>query len=106
MSRPLRIEYPNAYYHVMNRGAAKQIVFHNSKHYQLFIRLLAELHKRFHVKIHAYCLMPSHYHILFQAPLANLSNAMRHLNSLYTRRLTHYKKEMVRYFEGVLNRFL
>ena len=92
MSRPLRIEYPDACYHIMNRGAAKQIIFHDSKHYQLFIRLLDELHKRFHIKIHAYCLMPNHYHILLQTPLANLSHAMRHLDSLYTRRYNILQK--------------
>ena len=86
MSRPLRIEYPDAWYHIMNRGAAKQLIFNNGDHYKLFIQLLNELHNRFQVRIHAYCLMPNHYHILLQTPLANLSCAMRHLDSLYTRK--------------------
>lgn len=86
MSRPLRIEYPGAWYHIMNRGAAKQLIFHNTNHYKIFTQLLNELHKRFQVRIHAYCLMPNHYHILLQTPLPNLSCAMRHLDSLYTRR--------------------
>jgi putative transposase len=70
----------------MNRGAAKQRIFQNTKHYKIFLHLLNELHSRFQVKIHAYCLMPNHYHLLIQTPLANLSCAMRHLNSLYTRK--------------------
>jgi len=93
MSRPLRIEYPGAWYHIMNRGAAKQLIFHNPNHYKIFIQLLNELHKRFQIRILAYCLMPNHYHILLQTPLANLSRAMRHLNSLYTRRYNISQKK-------------
>lgn len=86
MSRPLRVTYPGAWYHIMNRGAAKQLIFNDIDHYKMFIQLLGELHERFQVRIHAYCLMPNHYHILLQTPLANISCAMRHLDSLYTRR--------------------
>ena len=76
----------------MNRGAAKQLIFHNANHYKIFIQLLNELHKRFQIRVHAYCLMPNHYHILLQTPLANLSRAMRHLDSLYTRRYNLLQK--------------
>ncbi len=37
MSRPLRIEYPNAWYHVMNRGRRGENIFHDKKDYQMFI---------------------------------------------------------------------
>ncbi len=85
MARPLRIEYEGAWYHVMNRGAARQATFRSKQHYELFLHLLLEINRRFQVEIHAYCLMPNHYHLLIRTPLANLSKAMRHLNSLYTR---------------------
>jgi len=86
MARPLRIEYEGAWYHVINRGAARQSIFTKKIHYELFLHLLLEINRRFQVEIHAYCLMPNHYHLLIRTPRPNLSNAMRHLNSLYTRR--------------------
>lgn len=86
MARALRIEYEGAWYHVMNRGAARQPIFRTEKHYVLFLQLLAEIKQRFHIEIHAYCLMPNHYHLLLRTPFPNLSNAMRHLNSIYTRK--------------------
>ena len=86
MARPLRIEYPGAWYHVMNRGARKKTIFHNSKYHQLFLKLLSEISKRYQIHIHAYCLMPNHYHLLVNTPLGNLSKAMKYLNGLYTQR--------------------
>jgi len=90
MSRSLRILYPNAWYHILNRGASRVTIFHDNSDYQIFLNLLAQVHSRYQFEIHAYCLMPNHYHLLIRTPLANLSNGMRHLDSLYTVR--HNKK--------------
>jgi len=93
MSRPLRLEYPGAWYHVMNRGLAKQLIFHTDAHRQLFLGLLFDIHHRYQIEIHAYCLMGNHYHLFIRTPLANLSRAMRHLNGVYTQR---YNQQMNR----------
>ena len=94
MSRSLRLLYNNAWYHVMNRGAARATIFHNNSDYQAFINIFDKLHSRYNFEIHAYCLMPNHYHILIRTPLANLSDGMRHLNGLYTSYYNHkYKKD-------------
>ena len=61
MSRPIRIEYEDAYYHVINRGRAHQNIFHNPDYYEMFLSVLAEAHQRFGVEIHSYCLMTNHY---------------------------------------------
>ena len=86
MSRPLRLEFPGAWYHVMNRGLARQTVFHDSDCYGAFLDGLADANDRFNLKIHAYCLMGNHYHLLVHTPLGNLSRAMRHINGVYTQR--------------------
>ncbi len=86
MSRPLRIQYPDAWYHVMNRGRRGDNVFVTKEDYWAFIDLLEELDEVFNVKVAAYCLMSNHYHLLFQTPDANLSRSMRHLNGVYTQR--------------------
>ena len=57
MARPERVEYEGAYYHVMNRGRGRQSVFHEEKYYKYFLQCLEQVHKRFAMEIHAYCLM-------------------------------------------------
>ena len=91
MSRPLRIDYPGAWHHVMNRAIRGQNLFVNKLDNQQFIDLLKETADLFNVKVAAYCLMPNHYHLLLQTPEANLSRCMRHLNGVYTQRynVTH-----------------
>ena len=86
MPRPLRIQYPDAWYHVMNRGRRGDEVFSEAKDYVAFIALLKETVEDYNVKVAAYCLMPNHYHLLVQTPDSNISRAMRHLNGVYTQR--------------------
>jgi len=86
MARPLRIQYENATYHIMNRGRDRQTVFCNPDYYQAFLQCLEEAHKRFAAEIQAYCLMSNHYHLLIKTPHANLDRIMRHINGVYTQR--------------------
>lgn len=90
MSRPLRILYPYAWYHVMNRGAARVATFHENDDYKKLLDLLLRIHRRYQFEIHAYCLMPNHYHLLLRTPLENLNRGMQYLNSLYTQ---YYNKK-------------
>jgi REP element-mobilizing transposase RayT len=53
MSRPLRIEYENAFYHVMNRGRGRQQVFLETSYYDAFLECLNEAHARFGMEMHA-----------------------------------------------------
>jgi len=100
MSRPLRIEYENAYYHVMNRGRGRQQIFPNTDHYVDFEQCLSEAHIRFGIEIHAYCLMGNHYHLLIKTPRGNLSRAMRHIDGVYTQRHNRRKKTDGSLFRG------
>lgn len=61
MSRPLRIQYPDAWYHVMNRGRRGDEIFCEDKDYITFIDLLKEIVEDYNVKVSAYCLMSNHY---------------------------------------------
>jgi len=100
MSRPLRIEYENAYYHVMNRGRRQQNIFHFQDYYDAFLSTLEEAHHRFGVQILSYCLMPNHYHLLVKTPEANLGRAMRHINGVYTQRHNRLLKTDGSLFRG------
>src|SRR3990172_2557050 len=84
MSRPLRIEYPGAYYHVMNRGTARQKIFLNDQDRQRFLDLLGQTCQMWGVRVYAYCLMDNHYHLLVETTDVALSRAMRHLDGIYT----------------------
>lgn len=85
MSRPLRIEYPNAWYHVINRGQHREPIFTESKDYFSFLETVRESSEIWHLRVAAYCLMPNH-HLLVQTPQGNLSRCMRHIDGVYTQR--------------------
>ena len=91
MARPLRMEYEDAFYHVMNRGRGRQRVFPNPSYYESFLLCLKEAHKRFGIEIHTYCLLGNHYHLLIKTPRGNLSRAMRHIDGIYTQRHNRLK---------------
>ncbi len=86
MSRPLRIEYPGAYYHVMNRGLAYQPIFKADEDREKFLDGLGEVHSRWNARIFCYCLMGNHYHLGVQTPGEPLSRIMRHIDGVYTQR--------------------
>lgn len=87
MARPLRIEYPGAWYHVLNRGRRRENIFFSDNDYKLFLKVLGECTKLFNIEIHAYSLIPNHYHLLIRTPNGNLSRGMRHLNGVYTQKI-------------------
>lgn len=100
MPRPTRIQYENAFYHVMNRGRGRQKIFHGKVYYQAFLKTLGESHERFDAVIHAYCLMGNHYHLLIETPRANLDRIMRHINGVYTQRYNRLQKTDGPLFRG------
>jgi putative transposase len=84
MSRPLRIDDPGMWHHVMNRGLERRSVFVCDTDRRRLLRLLADCNRRFQLTTHAYCFMGNHYHLLVEDPWGNLSRAMRHIGGLYT----------------------
>lgn len=100
MARPLRIEYPGAYYHVMNRGLARTRIFINDDDRRRFLALIGETSKLWKVEVYAYCLMDTHYHLLVQTPGSGLSRAMRHLDGVYTQRFNRAHRRDGPLFRG------
>ena len=66
MSRPLRIEYPDAWYHAMNRGRRSEKIFLTTEDYETFMEILIEASELWNVNIYSYCLMQNHYHLLIK----------------------------------------
>ncbi len=92
MARPLRIEYPGAWYHVLNRGRRKEKIFFCDQDYEYFLELLGQVSNQFKAEVHAYSLMPNHYHIIISTPHGNISRIMRHINGVYTQYINHTYK--------------
>ena len=84
MSRPLRIEFPGAVYHVTTRGNARNSIFNGESDKRHFLRFLDFIVEEFEWRCHAYCLMTNHFHLMIETPGPNLSEGMRRLNGRYT----------------------
>ena len=100
MARPLRVEFPDAAYHVMARGNERRSVFRDDVDRRRFLATLGELVERFGVRVHAYCLMPNHYHLLLDTPQANLSQAIGWLQVTYTVRFNCRHRRSGHLFQG------
>jgi len=100
MTRPLRIEFAGAVYHLTSRGNAQQAIFLNEKDFADFLSVLCQVVKRYHFLLHAYCLMNNHYHLLIETPYGNLSRGMRQLNGLYTQRFNQRHKRVGHLLQG------
>jgi REP element-mobilizing transposase RayT len=84
MARPLRLEYPGALYHVTSRGNARARIYTDDEDHRRFLDLLGAVCERHNWRIHAYCLMGNHYHVVLETPEPTLSKGMRQLNGVYT----------------------
>jgi REP element-mobilizing transposase RayT len=100
MARPLRIEFPNALYHITSRGNERQPIYRQDEDRLLFLDVLKEVCRRFNWLVHAYCLMDNHYHLLVETPDGNLSKGMRHLNGVYTQRFNRKQQREGHVFQG------
>lgn len=80
MSRPLRIEYAGAVYHITARGNAQQTIYEDDVDRRQFLALLGREVEQQHWLCHGYCLMRNHYHLVLElvleTPEANLSRRM------------------------------
>lgn len=86
MSRPLRIEFDGALYHVMARGNARSDIFMCDDDRHAFIDNLDRVCERFDWRIWAWCLMTNHYHLLVETLRPTLSKGMREVNGVYTQK--------------------
>ena len=82
MTRPLRVEYPGAYYHIINRGNAGENIFNSVRGREKFLEYLEKAVERFSIIVHTYCLMTTH-HLLIETPQPNPSVAIQWLNVSY-----------------------
>lgn len=83
MTRPLRIDYPNAFYHVTCRGNERREIFRDDRDRTVFLEKLQSSLEIYSVRLHSYVLMDNHFHLIVETPKANLSEFMRRVNVSY-----------------------
>jgi len=100
MSRPLRIEYPGALYHVTSRGNVRDSIYLSDQDRERFLQMWQEEVEHQGWVCYAYCMMDNHYHLLFETPEGDLSRGMQRLNGRYTQYFNHAHHRVGHLFQG------
>lgn len=85
IARPLRIEYPDAYYHVTSSGNERKAIFRDDQDREQIFELLWRVVKVFRLRLQCHILMSNHYHLLVETTKGGLNRALRYLNGVYTK---------------------
>jgi REP-associated tyrosine transposase len=100
MSRPWRIEYEGALYHLLSRGNERSDIFITDKDRTGFLDAVGEMSARFEIDIFAYVLMDTHYHLLARTRQANLKKAMQWFGTTYTQWFNRRNSRSGHLFQG------
>jgi putative transposase len=100
MARKLRVEYPGAIYHVLNRGDRREPIFKDDQDRRAFVEALAAVCAKTGWQVHAYVLMPNHFHLVVETPQPNLVAGMKWLLGTYTGRFNRRHKLFGHLFSG------
>jgi len=100
MSRPLRLEWPGGLYHVTARGDRREPIVEDDGDRQAWVELLGDTCLRCNWRVHAWCLMTNHYHLLLEVPEGNLSIGMRQLNGVWSQQFNRRHGRVGHVFQG------
>lgn len=100
MGRPLRVQYPGAFYHITSRGNERKAIFSSKRDREQFLSYLESASERYGAVIHVFCLMSNHYHLLLETPHSNLSQIMHHINGAYTNYFNKKRRRSGHLFQG------
>ena len=100
MARKLRVEYPGAIYHVMNRGDRREPIFRDDEDRQKFLATLGEACIKTGWQVHALCLMGNHFHLVVETPKANLIAGMKWFLGTFTSRFNRRHRLSGHLFSG------
>jgi REP element-mobilizing transposase RayT len=106
MARPLRIQYPGAYYHVTCRGNERRAIFRDDADRRQFLELLSLSLETYGVTLYVYVLMTNHFHLVLCTPKGNLSAFMRHFNISYTMAFNRRHGRVGHLYQGRYKAFL
>lgn len=84
----------------MSRGNRKSPIFDDDEDRRRFMATLSKAVLRYGIRLYAWCLMTNHYHLVFDTPRGNLSDAMRHINGVYTQASNRLHRRTGHVYEG------
>ena len=100
MARPLRIEYPGAFYHITARGNERKKIFFAKSDYDRFKTYLKEAEDKYGIRLHCYVLMTNHYHLLMETLEGNMSKVMHYVNASYTNSINRKRGRVGHLLQG------
>jgi putative transposase len=100
MTRPLRLQFPGALYHVTSRGNRRSQIFRDDVDRTTWLDVLAMVCERHHCIVHSFCLMSNHFHLMFETVEPNLCRAMRQLNGEYSQLFNRRHSTVGHLFQG------
>ncbi|MCX6911726.1 MAG: transposase, partial [Verrucomicrobia bacterium] len=100
MARKLRIQYPGAIYHVMNRGDRREAIFEDDQDRGRLLETLTEACEKTGWQVHADCLLSNHFHLVIETPQPNLVVGRKWLLGTCTSRYHRRHKEFGPLFSG------
>ncbi len=100
MARELRLEFPGACYHVINRGNYRADIFEDEGARSAFESCLFETCEKSGWKLHAFVIMRNHYHLALETPGGNLVAGMHWLQATFASRFNRFRGEHGHLFQG------
>lgn len=92
MSRRDRKDHPGALHHVYNRGIARRTMFETRADRRNFLALIARSVRRGEIRLHGFCLLSTHYHLLLESVEGKLDLAMQRIQTGYSRYFNRSRK--------------
>ncbi len=93
MPHSARKKSESGYYHVVPKGIADQIIFEDDEDRALYVELLRKAKAETGIRLHAYCLMSNHTHLVIEDEHDRLAEAMKYLHERYA---MHYAEKIGR----------
>jgi REP element-mobilizing transposase RayT len=100
MARKLRLEFPGACYHVINRGNYRADLFKAEKTKAAFEACLFEACAKSGWVLQAFVIMRNHYHLALETPQGNLVAGMQWLQATFANRFNKLRGERGHLFQG------
>lgn len=100
MTRPLRLQFPGALYHITSRGNRRSLIYRDDTDRIAWLDVLALVCQRHHCFVHSFCLMSNHFHLMLETVEANLGQAMRQLNGEYSQYFNRRHRTVGHLFQG------